>query len=885
MKIAGPSIGKTYIGKCSGCIYGGPKVGTRGRVDAPIVFIGEAPGIQEIAGKIPLIGPSGDVFWRTVDNVLKQLGMDKWFDLDDILILNACQCLPPRNRDDPQKSMRVVAAGAQICQPRLLSQVQAYPRKLVVAMGNHALHSLTGNHGYKITQVRGMLIPFPSISLMGILPVVHPSALLRGTGNYRQFREDIKYAFHLLNGGKPRTPITPKYFVAKNRFHVALINNLLRTQPYIACDSEAGGFNHLTDEILAIGLCADPKIVYIVPQELVAFLGPLFNETGPRFIYQNGKFDMRFIRRDCTPNARVDEDTMLLSYALDEQGGIHDLETIANDLIGAPDYKHMLKPYLPKRSTSYRVIPRPVLYHYLALDTSNTLQVFYPLKEQVDGDAHLRKLYANVLLPASEFLYEVEINGISILPRRVEVQSKRLQKEIDSAYERVQTIAARAGSLTEVNPNSSKQLAVLLYDLLKLKPKKRGTRSTAKGILEKVDKHPAIEAVWEYRKAVKAASTYVISLERNLNIDGRVHCVFLLHGTRTGRLSSRGPNMQNIPRDSRLRGMYAARPGHVFIKVDLNQAELRSLADLSNDSFLVPLYTSKSKRSLHKETADEFFGKGWNDEQLMRAKAVNFGIVYGREAPSLANEFNIKREVAQGWIDTWFARSPEAHSFIKKCRSAPLNNWTLITPLGRKKRHWIVTRENLNALQNEASNFPHQAIASDICLLGAAKAAPILKPFGILPVNMVHDEAMFECPDIPELISYASYIIRTCMESIAPEWGITRVPFKAEASVGKRWNIYRKGPDYEYLYSPADPLQWATPNVEVLRAIASGGEDIAVLADKSEMAGNVEVPRFDDSGNSPDNDQTDADWSEEDGATPWSPPVPSEPYRNYDELN
>jgi DNA polymerase-1 len=729
-----------------------------------------------------------------------------------------------------------------------------------------------------------MLIPFPSISLMGILPVVHPAALLRGTGNYRQFRGDIQYAFHLLNGGEPRKPIVPKYFVARNPFHVAQINQVLRDTAYIACDSETGGFNHLTDEILAIGLCADPKMVYIVPQELVAFLGPLFKEKGPRFIYQNGKFDMRFIRRDCSLEARVDEDTMLMSYALDEQGGIHDLETIANDLIGAPDYKHMLKPYLPKRSTSYRVIPRPVLYHYLALDTSNTLQVFHPLKAQVEADAHLKKLYNKVLLPASEFLYNVEVNGISILPKNVERQRKRLQKEIDHAYAAVQTIAFKAGSLTEVNPNSTKQLAVLLYDKLKLGPKKAGTRSTAKGILEKIDKHPAIEAVWEYRKAVKAASTYVVSLERNLNIDGRVHCVFLLHGTRTGRLSSRGPNMQNIPRDSRLRGMYAARPGYVFIKVDLNQAELRSLADLSDDSFLVPLYTSKSKRSLHKETADDFFGKGWNDEQLMRAKAVNFGIVYGREAPSLANEFDIDRAVAQGWINKWFARSPEAHAFIRKCRSAPLNNWTLITPFGRKKRHWIVTRENLNALQNEASNFPHQAIASDICLLGAAKAAPILKPYGILPVNMVHDEAMLECPDIPELIAYASYIIRTCMESIAPEWGITRVPFKAEASVGKRWNIYRKGPEYEYPYSPDNPVEWATPNNAVLHAIASRAADSVVLADKSEVAGDVEIPRLDDSGNSPDNDQTDADWSADDGATPWSPPNPSEPYRQYDSL-
>ena len=894
MILAGPAPKyPSELRPCANCPYGGPKCGSRGNPAASIVVIAEAPGVQEISSKWPLTGPSGEVFWRTLPRELKQLGVD----LDeDVLILNALQCRVPRSVD-ATRNLAIVQRGASVCEQGLREQVAQYPRRLVICMGNFALRGLTGNPNYKITQVRGAIIKSPYAKI-GIMPVVHPAALLRGTGNYRQFRMDLHYAFDLARGLPPKKPIEPdKIWIAEDAEHVFNMVEHLKVKPYVAADVETGGFSPRTDEILALGLCADPDEVFVLPGHLVEHTQPLFAQgaNGPRFIWHNGKFDMGFMQRPMPLGvgdaARVDEDTMLLSYALDENGGVHDLEQVGSDWIGAADYKHMLKPYLPKKSTSYRVIPKPVLYKYLAIDCSNTRQIFDPMHRRVMEDARLTTLYTKVLIPASRVLTRVEQTGILVCKNRVQKNSKRLQKDIDIAYAKLQRQARLAGYAIDINPNSPKQLAVLFYDKLGFPLGRGGTRGTGKAVLAALPNHPVINALMDFRKAAKAKSTYVTSLERNIDIDGRVHAGYLIHGTRTGRLSSRKPNMQNVVRDPRLRGMYIASPGYVFIKVDLNQAELRSLALLSGDVYLMEVYRS-NKRSLHKETAAEFF-PGWRPdtyqgkEDLMRAKAVNFGVVYGRTAHSLAEEFKISVTEAQKWIDRWFARSPGARQFIERCRAAPIKGDTLVTVFGRKKRHWLVTADRLQALQNEASNFPHQSIASDICLLGAEMAEPILRPYGINPVNLVHDEAMFECPDIPELIAWAKYVIIHCMESIPRIWGLTALPFKAEADVGRRWSIYRNpnNPLYAYNYTPDNPDTWMIPNANVLEALqrhkakadaeanAARERHTEVLADQPvHPEGIIWQDDNNDSGESTAGAEQNSDWGEDDGYTAYGVP-------------
>lgn len=806
---------------CATCPYGGPRVGSRGNPQAPIVVVAEGPGTQELKVGIPLYGPSGHVFWTTIKEALKANGFHPD---EDVYVLNAMQCLPPRIKNDAAKNTALLAKGAAACRPRLMSLIEKHPRKLIVALGNHALRTITGNYGYKITQVRGKPLTL-QLSKDGlpwnssVLPVVHPAAILRGTGNYRQFKMDLNYAVELAAGKSPKLPIVPElqnsiawkdshyeypgenYILCRTEKDVwACIRELFHA-PVIAGDVETTGFNRFTDKLMCIGLAANPRRVHVVPEKYIPLLGFLFRYSEARFVWHNGKFDIGFLRPvEGCGKARVDDDTMLLSYALDEGSGIHDLEQVSGDLIGAPDYKDMLKPYLPKKSTSWAVIPKPVLYRYLAFDVSNTLQIYQIMHDWVMRDRHLAKLYTEVLMPSSEMLYHIEMYGIGICQNRVDNNARRLQKEIDDAVLKLNRVCRKLGT-DAINPDSPQQVAKLWFDVAKIRPPRLGSRSTDKEVMDKLPKHPAVDAVRAYRKAAKAKSTYVDSIAKNLQPDGRIHATYLIHGTRTGRLSSRKPNMQNIPRDKRIRGMFYAGKGRVFIKADLNQAELRSLACLSGDEFLCEIYVPGGKRSLHKETAADrsFFPNGWDggkttagDEQLMRAKAVNFGIVYGREAPSLSEEFDVPTHESQRWIDAWFKRSPKAKKFIDSCKAVPLKGKTLLTPFGRKKRHHIVTQENLHALQNEASNFPHQSIASDINLLGAIRARPLLRRIGFFLVNVVHDEVMAEGPDVPELIAKAKQILISCLEGVAQEYGMTRIPFKAEADIGRRWSIYRK---------------------------------------------------------------------------------------------
>jgi DNA polymerase-1 len=172
----------------------------------------------------------------------------------------------------------------------------------------------------------------------------------------------------------------------------------------------------------------------------------------------------------------------------------------------------------------------------------------------------------------------------------------------------------------------------------------------------------------------------------------------------------------------------------------------------------------------------------------MRAKAVNFGIVYGRTAASIAEEFKITLKEAQRYIDMWLKGYPGAAKFIEWCRRAPHTGATLITPFGRKKRHWIVVKENLQAIENEASNFPHQSIASDICLETAIRVQPVLRRYNIHIINLVHDSILLEAVHCTEeRKQWAIKLVKNTFQQVALDIGIRNTPWKAEAKRGLSW--------------------------------------------------------------------------------------------------
>lgn len=786
---------------------------------SPIVLIGESPGKNELKTGFPFMGDSG----KMLDNALAQVPGSQ-----EPYYLNAIQC-NPGTRDEKDETLLKIAT--QTCRHHVLSELERAPRKVIIALGKPALWSVTDNYDYKITQERGKLLPTPLASI-ALIPTVHPAFIMTGGkgGTFQQFMRDIKYGLDLAAGRPPKSPPVITYEVAQGIEDILRWEQLFLHADYIASDIETSGFNHMSDDILCIGFAITSDHVYVVPKHLVKYIRPLF-DNGAKFIWHNGKFDVKFLWQHGIDNARVDHDTMLLSYALDEIGGIHDLEQVSSDWLNSPNWKNMLEQYLPKPGASYANIPTPVLHKYMAFDIGNTRALLDILLPLVMADSSLRRVYHRLFIPASGFLARVEDNGIHVDLEAVQKNDGIYAAEQTKYGDELREIGAQfpASGYTEKLPGSWKQLAKLFYDDLGFKPPRRTSRSTDNDALEKLPDHPAVKALRRYRKVAKERGTYIKPLLGVHNAkgvlvkvtiirrDGRVHASYLIHGTRTGRLASKDPNLQNVPRNPTIRGQYVAAPGRRLVEVDLNQAELRILACLSGDPELCRIYITAGM-SLHDEVRAEIWGyvEKYSDselytqlnkfrltpdtrfdingkdlliaEQKMRAKNVNFGVVYGITAAGLSDQTDSPIKDCQMWIDKWMGKFKGAAKFLQQCEEAPFKGQTLITPFGNKKRPNCVSKEKAKDISNEYKNFPEQSCASHCTLLAGIEIERQLRvQCDTKIVNLIHDALLLETPDDDDIAKEAAMLTKLKMEEVPTKWGFKRVPFIAEAKHGYRW--------------------------------------------------------------------------------------------------
>lgn len=777
----------------------------RGPENSPFVIVGEAPGKEEIKSRKPFIGPSGVVLQHALN----------FFDKDNYpepYILNVVPHLISGDKDAD-----LLQELALEYREQLLEKIAKHPRKVILALGNVAVWALTGNISTKITQIRGKVIP-SELSEHGIMPSTHPAYLLRGNGSFRQFKIDIHNAIKLSRDEVLPTFVPPTWEIIDNHHKLDwFIGQVKKHKGIVAGDYETGGFNFQTDKLLMGGFSLDGKHVYIIPgtkdgwmdgrNNFCKHLAPLWDIPSEQvqYCWHNGKFDIKFSHTQNQELCRVDEDTMLMSYALDETGGVHDLESVAFDWLHSPNWKKILDGH-KKKGESYEVIPTDILVKYLAYDVANTYRLAEILKPLVSRDKASRTLYEKTLIPASGFLTTVEKTGLRVDIRKVKKNERQYRKRADGFNTQLNQIAVDVG-YGPINPNSPAQVADLLYNTLEIKSKDRGTGAK---ILESLPPHPAIDVLLKYRNVNKGLTTYVTPVRAKVSIDGRIHPTYLLHGTATGRLACRDPNVQNIPREPKLRGQFIPRKGYCFIEVDLNQAELRSLAALSGDEALCNIYVDPNSKGLHEEVRADLYGyaKDWSQEELdkymkkwftdkvervleeqkMRSKNVNFGIVYGITAAGLSEQIEDTPIEAKRMLDGWARKFPDAWAFINKCREAPLRAQNLVTVFGHKKRFQIVSRELLTAQQNEAANFPHQSTASTITIHGGMRTQKRLKEDWDASIcNLVHDSLLIEAPDDPKVIVEVSDYVIATLEQVPIDWGITRIPFKADAKVGRRW--------------------------------------------------------------------------------------------------
>jgi uracil-DNA glycosylase family 4 len=839
---------ETYRRKdnCATCPFHSRTCGPRGPLSARIAIVGESPGTQEIRHGEPFIGPSGEL----LSTLLREVGIPE----DEVYITNALACLPPRSKDKDGNSIKdgKINEAARACRHRMFEELVQLPNlELVISMGSVALRSLSEAWGASILKKRGQVIAaedclvpatewlgedglpkanhwlprrgYPICDL-GVLPTLHPAYILRNQAALPQLRSDLAKAKRLLDGeGYPKPTIeyrileTPGAIEHVIRLHTQVPKGGLKAPLRVVADIETTGLDRYGDSFICIGFQFEHKIsegrniVYVVTGKGRGTLVRHLFKRMPlsvEWVWHNGKFDTGFLRAKGIPRdqCRTDQDTLLLSYTLDETGQRHSLEQCIIDHLGLPAYKDMLQDYVGsgKKKKAYADVPRPLLYEYMAKDVIFTGLLFKKLHPQVmnPNKPHLTKAYLDLLIPASNALTTVELNGMPIDQEVLEAAIEELEGKIAPLLIQMAEVAGD----DDFNPNSHIQVLRIL--------KSRGMKitTTNKDTLKKFKDDPLVKLLLEYAKYRKLLSTYLVAFRK---YGRRVHTSYLIHGTVTGRLSSSSPNMQNIPKEEIVRRHFRAPNGRVFVSFDYSQAELRSLAVLSGDKNLIDIFASG--KDMHSAVAAKVYGEEFTREaefilnpktskvdlenpifnKLRRnAKTVNFGIVYGATEYTLMERLGITWDEAHELIVGWFAMFPDARKFMNECRRAPREGRPLITVFGRQRRFYVVTAQNRNGQENEAGNFPHQSMCSDFTLDAAIQidrlAAKGPLPGNACQINIIHDDNLFECDDNDAEVVKLVKLVRPIMEGTPVRHGITALPFKSDAKKGYVWSSMQK---------------------------------------------------------------------------------------------
>ena len=404
----------------------------------------------------------------------------------------------------------------------------------------------------------------------------------------------------------------------------------------------------------------------------------------------------------------------------------------------------------------------------------------------MDANEKLRELYETCDIPLCPILCLMEKYGVAVNRDRLNQLSNVFHKQLEKLEGEIYELAGH-----EFNVGSPKQLAVVLFDELHLPSgKKQSTDATTLNDL--IDIHPIIEKILNWRSVAKLAGTYADALPHQIASDGRIHTTFLQTSTNTGRLSSRNPNLQNIPIKTELgeeiRKCFVAEPGKTLISVDYSQIQLRLLADVANVEMFRE--TFNAGLDIHEQTARKIFNIPQSEsvpKDLRRAaKTINFSIIYGISAFGLANQLNISREEAKKIIDSYMAGLPEIKEYIDYITKFVLENHCVYTPWHRR----IEIPESANPRMRgyairAAINAPIQGFEADIVRRAMVNVYnKIVEPNNdkIKMILQVHDEMIFECDEnvAPDFAAQ----IKTEMESVTK----LSVPLLAESIISPIWD-------------------------------------------------------------------------------------------------
>jgi len=532
--------------------------------------------------------------------------------------------------------------------------------------------------------------------------------------------------------------------------------------------------------------------------EVINKIKPLLEDKSVKKIGQNIKFDY-IIFYHLGINMSSMEDTMLISYVLDAGKNRHNMDTLSQIHLGHKTISYKELVGTGKKQINFREVEINKAAEYASEDADITLRLYRVLKNNLLSEK-LENIYELFEKPLIKILAKMEINGIKVDDKFLKILSKKFEKKIQELEKKIFKISKK-----EFNIASTKQLGEIMYNELKissLKKTKKGSFATSATVLEdlafKGNELPKL--VLDWRQISKLKNTYSDSLQEHINSNTkRVHTSFLLAATTTGRLASSDPNLQNIPiksEDGRdIRKSFIAEKGNVLISADYNQIEMRILADLADVKELKKAFNNN--HDIHSLTASQVFNidiKKVSSDMRRKAKAINFGIIYGISQYGLAKQIMVSNQEAEEFLKSYFLKFPEIKSYmdstIKFCRKSGY----VSNIFGRRSHITGINDKNFNVRnfqERAAINAPIQGSASEIMRLAMIRLNKKLEDIEHDKCKMllqIHDELIFEVSKSEE--KKVAKIIKDEMTSVKDsDLHSFSTPLTVDLNIGDNWGL------------------------------------------------------------------------------------------------
>ena len=588
-------------------------------------------------------------------------------------------------------------------------------------------------------------------------------------------------------------------------------------QGFFAFDTETTSLDPMQAELVGFSIALEPGKAAYVPlnhvdgsndllgggrvkgqieaNKAVALLKPVLENPAILKIAQNMKYDW-LVMRQYNVTIQSFDDTMLLSYVLDAGTLTHGMDALSERWLGHKPITFKEVTGSGKSSTGFAAVDLARATAYAAEDADVTLRLWRVLKPQIVARG-VSRVYERLERPLVTVLARMEERGVLVDRQLLSRLSGELAQSAAGLEDEIYKLAGE-----KFNIGSPKQLGEILFAKMGLPggtKTKTGQWSTSAQVLEDLaaEGHELPRKIVDWRQLTKLKSTYTDALPNYiLKTTGRVHTNYSMAATSTGRLASSDPNLQNIPvrtpEGRKIRAAFIAGPGNLLLSADYSQIELRVLAHVADIKALKKAFAEGL--DIHAMTASEMFGvpiEGMPPEVRRRAKAINFGIIYGISAFGLANQLSIPREEAAQYIRTYFERFPGIKDYMEKTKAFAHEHGYVETIFGRRAHYPDINSKNAQVRafnERAAINAPIQGAAADIIRRAMVKMDNALEKAGLSAKMLlqVHDELIFELPE--NEVKKTTSVVKKIMENATmPALALT-VPLKVDARAAKNWD-------------------------------------------------------------------------------------------------